>query len=342
VSETKYHPRLLVEDQYGLWDEFVEKSERGTVFHQTHWLKSFGWPFMVLGCYDDHDALIGGMPLSYQRIAGLKTARPPYLTPYLGPVVFRTEGKYHRALTLEKDVALSLIDYVKATYDFVRIPLPPNYADIQSFKQNSFKIDVENTYIIELGNLDRVWKELDQDKRRKIRKGYGEGLSCQLSDDLDQFFPLLTHSLTAHCKSLSQNRVGEIRDWYEVLSAENQAKHVQVKDSRGRVCAGAILVWDSKRAYYLLSGMDRDISSHNSMAFLLWECMRFCSEELGLREFDFDGSEVPSVEVFFRGFGGRLTLRFSAMWGRPLMWPIRRTWFLMNGAVRASMGVLAR
>jgi len=342
MSKAKYHSRLLPEDDYELWDSFVERSERGTLFHQTYWLESFGRPFAVIGCYDEANALVGGMPLSYQQVAGLTIARPPYLTPYLGPVIFRTGGKYHRVLTLEKDVTSSLIDYVTTFYDFVRIPLSPNHIDTQPFKQNGFNIDVEYTYIIELDDMDRVWKELNQDRRRKIKKGRKEGLSCELSNDLEQFFPLLMHSLAAHDKRLSQNRVGEIRGWYKALRAKNLTQLLQVKDSRGRICAEAILVWDSKRAYYLLSGMNRDISSGNSMALLIWECMRFCNEELGVREFDFDGSEVPSVEIFFRGFGGRLTPRFSVMWGRSFIWPIRHSWKLITAIAQAPMKALAR
>jgi hypothetical protein len=244
-------------------------------------------------------------------------------------------------LTIEKDVALSVVQYVQEKYDFVRIPLPPDYVDVQPYKQTGFKVDVENTYVIEMDDLDQVWKKLDQGKRRKIRKGRSEGLACRLSDDLDQFFPLWANSLAAHQKSLFEIRMQEVRDWYATLNGVGQAKHLQVTDSTGRICAGAILAWDHKRAYYLLSGMDRDNSSYNVMAFLLWECIRYCYEELGLSEFDFDGSEVPSVEAFFRGFGGRLAPRFSVMWGRPRAWPIRRMWLLMNQARRISSRVFA-
>jgi hypothetical protein len=325
MSKQKYQCRLLPEQDHGLWDGLIEKSERGAVFHQTFWLKSFGRLVDVIGCYEAGE-FAGGMSLCYQQIAGLKIVRPPYLTPYLGPVVFKTGGRRHRVLTLEKDIASSLIDYVTNHYDFVRMPLSLNCTDAQPFQQNGFTVDIEYTYVIDLDDMDRVWKDLNQDRRRKIRKGYDEGLSCELSDDLDEFFHLWVHSLASHDKHLSQSRFGEVRNWYGMLAAKNRAKLLKIRDPLGRVCAGAILVWDHRRAYYLLSGMNRDIASGNSMALLIWECMRFCREEAGIAEFDFDGSDVPGVEVFFRGFGGRLIPRFSVMWGRPLIWPIRQSW----------------
>jgi len=337
VSGHKFQCKPLPREDYVTWDDLIEKSTKGTLFHHTYWLEAFGRPVAVIGCYQAEE-LIGGMSLSYQRVAGLKIARPPYLTPYLGPIVFRAGGKRHRALTLEKDVAASLIGYLTEHYDFARIPLSLDCVDVQPFQQRGFSVDVEYTYVIELDDMDRVWQELNQDRRRKIRRGVKEGLSCESSDDLDTFFRLWTRSLASHGKRLSQSRFGEVCHWYAALAAKNRAKLLLIKDAQGRIHAGAILVWDHRRAYYLLSGMDREIASGNAMALLLWECMRFSKEEAGVAEFDFDGSDVPGVEIFFRGFGGRLTPRFSVIWGRSYVWPIRQA----RRAVAALSGLSAR
>ena len=39
----------------------------------------------------------------------------------------------------------------------------------------------------------------------------------------------------------------------------------------------------------------------------MWEAIKFTKEELGLNQFDFEGSMVPPIELFFRKFGGKLT-----------------------------------
>jgi len=333
MSGSKYCVKRLSEDDYDLWDDLIEQSERGTVFHRTQWLKSFDRDLAVVGCYDEAGTLVGGIPLSYQRLAGMTIARPPYLTPYLGPVIFRkNEGKYHRALTVEKEVIFALLDRITKWSNFIRIPLSPNHYDIQPFKLNGFRhVDIEYTYVVKLDDMDRVWNEMDQDKRRKIKKGYGEGLSCELSDNLDHFFPLWDHSLRAHDKRAAPMRVQEVRSWYKALTTKSRTKLLEIKDSAGRIHAGAILVWDHKRSYYLLSGMNRDIASHNAMALLIWECMRFCHEAIHMAEFDFDGSDVPSVETFFRGFGGWLMPRYMVTYERTsILGPVRSAWKLIS------------
>jgi hypothetical protein len=329
MAGSKYRVRPLTQDDYDHWDDLIERAERGTVFHSVSWLRSFDRNLAVVGCYNEAGTLIGGIPLSYQRVAGMTMVRPPFLTPYLGPVVFgKNEGKYHRALTVERDVIVALLNWITRFASFIRIPLSPNHYDVQPFRQMGFHhVDIESTYVVRLDEMDRVWEEMDQDKRRKIKKAHEEGLSCEVSDDLDEFFPLWDHSLRSHNKRPAPVRSREVRRWYEALTTRNRTKILQIKDPKGRIHAGAILVWDQKRAYYLLSGMNRDMASHNAMALLLWECMRFCHEVNHLAEFDFDGSDIPSVEAFFRGFGGHLVPRYMLTYERSfLLGSVRSTW----------------
>jgi len=49
----------------------------------------------------------------------------------------------------------------------------------------------------------------------------------------------------------------------------------------------------------------------------MWEAIKFTKEELGLNQFDFEGSMIQSVEQFFRKFGGRLTPFYTVNWTKP-------------------------
>nr|HPR68216.1 methicillin resistance protein [Kiritimatiellia bacterium] len=50
----------------------------------------------------------------------------------------------------------------------------------------------------------------------------------------------------------------------------------------------------------------------------VWEAIRH-AKEAGLETFDFEGSVIPPIERFFRGFGGRLTPYYTVNKGwRPL------------------------
>jgi hypothetical protein len=65
--------------------------------------------------------------------------------------------------------------------------------------------------------------------------------------------------------------------------------------------ASLFLVWDNKRSYYIGAGINQN--SRGIMSLLTWNAIKF-SKELSLREFDFEGSSVPTIEMYFRKFGG--------------------------------------
>ena len=49
----------------------------------------------------------------------------------------------------------------------------------------------------------------------------------------------------------------------------------------------------------------------------MWEAIKFTKEELGLNQFDFEGSMIQPVEQFFRKFGGKLTPYYTVSWTKP-------------------------
>ena len=75
-----------------------------------------------------------------------------------------------------------------------------------------------------------------------------------------------------------------------------------------------MLVHDDRYAYYIASGIRAGARSGrlNLLSRLLVDRMIRSAHERGLT-FDFEGSVVPGVEHFFRGWGGRLVVKFRAI-----------------------------
>jgi len=82
-----------------------------------------------------------------------------------------------------------------------------------------------------------------------------------------------------------------------------------VVQSNGVPIAGTFVVHDAKAAYYLLGGYQTEGKHYGAGALAMFESIRR-ARDLGLEVFDFEGSVVPAIERYFRGFGGRLTPRF--------------------------------
>ncbi|MCL5071056.1 MAG: GNAT family N-acetyltransferase, partial [Actinobacteria bacterium] len=101
------------------------------------------------------------------------------------------------------------------------------------------------------------------------------------------------------------------------LEKAGRCRAFVTRNAQGEAIAGVYIIWDEKRCYYLLGGYDPEQSHHGGSALAMWEAIRFTKNELGLDEFDFEGSMVPQIEQFFRKFGSRLTPYYTVSWTKP-------------------------
>ena len=58
-----------------------------------------------------------------------------------------------------------------------------------------------------------------------------------------------------------------------------------------------------------MGGISR--SNNFAMSYLLWQAILYTKDTLKLNVFDFEGSMIPSIEKYFRKFGGEITPYYS-------------------------------
>ena len=102
----------------------------------------------------------------------------------------------------------------------------------------------------------------------------------------------------------------------------------------GKAIAVVYIVWDEKRSYYILGGYDVEESHHGASAIAMWEAIKFTKEELGLNQFDFEGSMMQPVELFFRKFGGKLTPYYTVSWSKPSVKLLRKVRSIIGKGLR--------
>jgi hypothetical protein len=82
-----------------------------------------------------------------------------------------------------------------------------------------------------------------------------------------------------------------------------------LSSTNGHPVAGVYIVHDAHTAYYLMGGYSKN-AHHGAGALAMWHAI-LKAKEMGLEVFDFEGSIIPAIERYFRGFGGKLTPIFS-------------------------------
>ena len=132
-----FEVRPLTEDEYSLWDDFVDESPRGTVFHKSFWLQTSGSRFVIYGCFRGGE-LYAGIPLTYRGKFGMKIASRTGMTPYSGVLFKETDSKYVTKLSTEKEASREIAQRLKSDFHSVRLAFPIGPVDLQPFIWEGF------------------------------------------------------------------------------------------------------------------------------------------------------------------------------------------------------------
>jgi len=313
----KLEVRTLTEDEWPLWDDFVDKSPQGTVFHKCFWLKASGRKCVIYGCFTGAE-LFAGVAVSCRKIFGIKVASQPQDTRYSGVLFKGHDSKYVTKLSAEKEAYQKIAQRLKRDFDLVRFPFPSGPVNLQPFIWEGFSPSIKYTYIIQLDkSLEDIWKEMDEKRKGNIRKAEKDGISVAPSDDFDQAFNLIQKTFTRHKVSIQSKPV--IFSHNKVLTERNQCKSFLAKDKNNNYIAAGYIVWDNKRSHYLYAGINYENVHNGAAALVTWKAIEFSKKELGLKEFDFQGSMIPDIERFIRGFGGQQTVQYVVTWVKPYL-----------------------
>jgi len=310
-----YNVRCLRAEEYELWNGFVDRSPQGTVFHKSYWLNASGMPFVIYGCFRGSD-LVAGIPLTYRSLYKWKVAVQPPLTPYMGVVFGGDNGKYVSRLSAEKELGGLLADQIKSSFEYASFSLPVSVVDLHPFKWRDFAETVRYTYILKLDSLADVWTEMDETRRRNIRKAEKDGLTIADDGSFSDLLDLGKNTFARQCLDLPFAR--KTAEAYNSVVQEKQTcRCFLIKNKLGAIVSGVYIVWDGKRSYYLLGGYSNEERHNGAGSLAMWAAIKFTKEKLGLSEFDFEGSSIPAIETFVRKFGGRLTPYYTVTWGKP-------------------------
>lgn len=305
----EYQVRPLEVKEYSQWDGLVRRSSQGTLFHTSHWLKASGKGLRIYGCFKGSE-IRGGLAIGTD---GAQSAgHPDWLTPYLGIVLPPGEGKYVTTLSNDKEIIRLLARHLKKEFSAIACRFPPEIVDLQPFIWEGYATSVLYTYRLNVGNLDMVWENMDPTRRKNIRRALQDGVTIDDGAPFADVFCMVEKTFKRQEKDVLF-RDAAFR-YHDMLTRENRCRSFLARSKLGECLAAAYIVWDEKRAYYLLGGYDSETGHHSAGALAMWEAIRFTQEKLGLTEFDFEGSTIPSVERFFRKFGGTLTPTYRVSW----------------------------
>ncbi|VYU31242.1 hypothetical protein [Clostridium tertium] len=294
-----------------LWDNFVDESPEGTFYHKSYWLlNNIGKEYKSAQNYefysitDKNDKWIAAFYISTSKKFGKEFIVMPHMTPFGGVMISKSIHNLtiSKRISNIKDINDLFISKLKEK-TLLYYSFSPEHTDIQPFIWNKFITSVRYTYRVPLIDEKLMWSNLQE--KTSVNKGNKLNAKIKWGFDeyLDLYFELNNKSFSSQNINNFDNNL--TKELLINLNKNNNCIIGIVFDETDTAVGGCVLAYDTKRAYYIMGGVDR--SNNYGMSFLLWEAMLYTKNELKLQVFDFEGSMIPSIEKYFRKFGGELT-----------------------------------
>lgn len=302
---------LLPPTEHGEWDRFVDTTPGGHRFLSAAWHRLWDFEAEVRVVRGVDGAIAAGLLSHATRYLARRAVRRPAFTPYNHPLVDparlpRVSQQVEATETLLNALGTPIVDFVFRHGAPLAVP---------AFVHAGFESSLAMTYVISAAKRSTWRDELSKKHRYSLRKAEGEaardGWRVSQETDAGAAWRLL-HSTAASRGFRLAVSAAVFERAVGALVASGAGQLWSVVDAGGTIASCALLVRDRELAYYLASATDvrrrpQFLGNYVLLASLIQDTL-----DRGLG-FDFEGSSLPGVEQFFRGFGGEMRTNVRQM-----------------------------
>ena len=290
--------------------EYQELSQKiGSVFNSPAWLSIYGSDLKTYGLYDNGGKLTGFFNCYLDtRARFIRHLTNPPFAPHIGLCFENPSQNPAKRTAYAKSVLKSLSEFFSSLpAQVITLTLPPQHLDMQPFIWNNFKVVPHYTYRLPLTGLSekQILQGFSPERRNDLKKAEKDGIHCEQSADYEIVRKMVEYTYSRKGKQLRSSLLSNILDRFP---KENSYAWVSYQDEQP--IAAAFVVYDHTTAYYLLGGYNPDRKHQGAGALAVHNALLH-ARKLNLSVFDFEGSMLPEVERYFRGFGGELTPLFT-------------------------------
>lgn len=279
-----------------------------SLFEEDYWLDSVAPKAWQAEEVYENGELVGRLPYIIKKKAGLSYLTLPPLTPWLGPWIKPSDGKYTKQLSNQHQIQSKLLDQLPKVQSKA-IYCAPELTNMMAFHWAGYDLGLGYTYRIEcLNDLDAVWSNFRDNIRRECRKAEKK-VGIQTESNVGRLVTCIEKTFSRQRKALGNLRpvIERVED---VMVRRGQSRMYFAIDSQDRVHAAVYIVFDERCAFYLAGGGDPELRNSGAHSLLLWHAIKNCAEYT--QKFDFEGSMNPQIERFFRSFNAQQIPRYNA------------------------------
>ncbi|WFN35328.1 GNAT family N-acetyltransferase [Methanogenium sp. S4BF] len=315
MGKSTIEARVLEESEYSVWDELVENSVQGTIFHTSDWLglcsESFKAEPKIFGCFNDKNELMCGCSLFIYKSKGIfkNAISTSVMTPYGGFVLRPSNSTKIRKM--EEDYFLCIHSLEKLIrnqkYLSTIITNSPDILDVRPLTWNRWISRVFYTYYLDLNSFDL--NNASREIKREITRATKSGISLQSIRNAE------IHNTLFQKVFERQNLLppADITAFNKVIEHINRNKIGDMwiaKNQYDEIIGSQIWLWDTKRAYIWSVASDPDFRNSGVNIFSVYTILQeLCSKGFG--EVNMMQGNIPNLAEFAAKFNPKLVPYYS-------------------------------
>lgn len=293
------------------------KEEANSVFEQPWWLNIVAnekWHELIIR--NKNNECISRLPYVDLSLYGIKYIGTPLFTQQMGPWFKDSEGiKTVNKIKNIKQATEQFINLLNNTKN-VDLYFHNSFYYVLPFIWHGYKVTPYFSYIIDnLEDLNKVFNNMDSKVRNSIRSAE-KNLDITFSVRVEDLIMLLEETFNRQKRKLPFDKNMIINIYNESISRGAGKIIGAIDKSTGKIASVVFLLYDKNTCYYLFGGKNYNMKNCGAQELILWEGIKFASKVS--KKFDFEGSMIPNIESFFRGFGGKPVVYYRVFKGSIL------------------------
>ena len=304
--------RELAPSEYDRWDRLVVEAPEGSIYNTAPYLRalceSTGGTFRILSAAKGGE-LLGGVAL-YEESSRWGTVVSPRLLLYYNGLVIRPIDSQYPSLRARRRLDIQrALETTLSQRGYARLCLKScsPLRDVRVFQQCGWKVLPTYTYVVPLTDIPALWKRMDQNLRRLVRRCETQGIIVSEDDDFESFFRM---HLDVHCRKGAPLYLQkpEFERYFRQLKARDLCWLYQARLPDGRsIAAQLVLTGPHAVSHTVIAASDGEFLSMGASAYLRWKAFEALAD-LGYSANDLTDAALNPVSRFKSQLGADLQL----------------------------------
>jgi len=272
----------------------------GTVFNDPDWLALYGPKLALYGIFNG-DNMVGTFHVYRQRKGGFSFIMNPPFTPHIGLAVDAKSKNASKAMSETKKIIAAVAEHLDAMGrgGVVSCAVPTWATDMQPLTWKKFKVVPHYTYHTDLTLAQSELEDrMSAEHRNLLKKAVKDGLVCRPETNMQVIKKLVLKTFDRKNTGIDETMLDSILGKF----ASSKNSFAFAAYDKEVPVAAAFCIHDKDSANYILSGYDPESKHGGAGIICVWNCILH-AKQMNLKIFDFEGSMLPEVERYFRGFG---------------------------------------